>query len=367
MNRQDIEKLLGGYATGTLTPDEEQALFAAALEDQQLFDRLAHEQPLRDLLRDPAARAALLATLNERPTPWYCRFALPLAAAAAVLLIGVPVAVWRLHRPVPPAALIAQITSPPPVQPALESAPAPLPPAASARPSLPQPKVLPEPAPPPTPTSTSIDGTPLTDVQPAAKDAQPLQGELKPGTKTETVEATTQTVMVTAAPTAASSAPAAPLPQAAPPFSATNGFLPAQDTAALRKSVMARALAAQASRLKYTVLSRQPNGEFSVANPADLHAGDTVELRLETQDTGYAYVAEGQALLASSPIEAGKPFDAVIEPHGAGQRQIECWFSPRQMIWPAATVGAVGGVAEGAITASLQQHPPSVRITLNYK
>jgi len=29
MNRDDIQKLLGGYATGTLTPEEQQALFEA--------------------------------------------------------------------------------------------------------------------------------------------------------------------------------------------------------------------------------------------------------------------------------------------------------------------------------------------------
>ena len=52
MNRDDIQKLLGGYATRTLTPDEQQALFEAALDDQQLFDALAREQALRDLLRD---------------------------------------------------------------------------------------------------------------------------------------------------------------------------------------------------------------------------------------------------------------------------------------------------------------------------
>ena len=39
----DIRKLLGGYATGTLTEDERQALFAAALQDQTLFEALADE------------------------------------------------------------------------------------------------------------------------------------------------------------------------------------------------------------------------------------------------------------------------------------------------------------------------------------
>jgi hypothetical protein len=61
---------VGGYATGTLTPEERQALFAAALEDQELFDALAREQPLRDLLGDPAAKAELLAALGEAPASW---------------------------------------------------------------------------------------------------------------------------------------------------------------------------------------------------------------------------------------------------------------------------------------------------------
>src|ERR1017187_4147853 len=66
MSPEDIKKLLGGYATGTLTTEEQQALFAAALEDQELFDALAREQSLRDLLRDPAARAGLLSALDTQ-------------------------------------------------------------------------------------------------------------------------------------------------------------------------------------------------------------------------------------------------------------------------------------------------------------
>ena len=87
MIRDDIQKLLGGYATGTLTPEEQRALFAAALEDQELFDALAGEQALRDLLRDPAARARLLASLDEPPEPWWRRAGrwLPRPAAAGAI------------------------------------------------------------------------------------------------------------------------------------------------------------------------------------------------------------------------------------------------------------------------------------------
>lgn len=368
MNRQDIEKLLGGYATGTLTHEEEQALFSAALEDQQLFDALAHEQPLRDLLRDPAARATLLASLNETPVPWYRRFAVPMAVAAAVLLIAAPLAVWQARRrPVEPVT-VAQKSEPVPPPPALamDSTPAP-PPASRQRVARPvkkepvsQPVLQAGPEPQPVTVNGPVDAV-KAEVAPAPKAAPPPQGELKPGTATETVEVTASPMQVQVTP-------------AAPQVSTANGFLPAPGTTQ-RNAAMFRALASQqVSRLKYTVLSRQPNGEFTIANPAELRAGDTVELRLETQDTGYAYVAEGKTLLASSPIEAGKPFDAVIEPRGVGQRQIECWFSPRQVVWPAAATGsasggagAVGGLGGGGGAPVTTQHPPSIQITLTYK
>src|ERR1035441_9355057 len=103
MSPEDIKKLLGGYATGTLTPDAQQALFAAALEDQELFDALAREQSLRDLLRDPAARAELLSAL-EAPAPrpvgfwqWLRRPVVAGLEAAGVAAIAM-VAVWQGTR-----------------------------------------------------------------------------------------------------------------------------------------------------------------------------------------------------------------------------------------------------------------------------
>jgi hypothetical protein len=53
MTPQEIEKLLGGYATNTLSSEERTALFDAALGNQTLFDALADEQALKELLDDP--------------------------------------------------------------------------------------------------------------------------------------------------------------------------------------------------------------------------------------------------------------------------------------------------------------------------
>ncbi len=64
MSDQDLHTLLGGYATNTLTKEERDALFSAALHDQQLFDALANEHALRELLEDAEARARIVAALE---------------------------------------------------------------------------------------------------------------------------------------------------------------------------------------------------------------------------------------------------------------------------------------------------------------
>jgi hypothetical protein len=103
MSREDIQKLLGGYATDTLSEAERSALFAAALEDQELFDALTKEQALRDVLQDPAARQQLITalgppreTFGARAWQWLRRpSTLAMAGAMAAILIVSGVA---LHR-----------------------------------------------------------------------------------------------------------------------------------------------------------------------------------------------------------------------------------------------------------------------------
>jgi len=136
MSRDEVQKLLGGYATGTLTPDERAALFEAALDDQDLFDQLAKEQPLQELLSDASVRAQLLTALEATPEPWYRRWAawgLP-ALATAALVAGV--AVWRLNQNHARPTEVAQIerpaaTSVAPAPASQPDVPAPKPPMAS--------------------------------------------------------------------------------------------------------------------------------------------------------------------------------------------------------------------------------------------
>ncbi len=65
MDKQGLKKLLGGYATNTLTEEERKALFEAALYDQSLFETLAREQALKELLDDPRNRRRVLEALER--------------------------------------------------------------------------------------------------------------------------------------------------------------------------------------------------------------------------------------------------------------------------------------------------------------
>ena len=104
MSEHDLEKLLGGFAADTLTPEEKQALYTAALQDQQLFNSLADEQALKELLSEPNVRRRLLTSLEQKRASsaggslswldWFRRpaglaFAGGLAAAAFAVVLGV--------------------------------------------------------------------------------------------------------------------------------------------------------------------------------------------------------------------------------------------------------------------------------------
>ncbi|HMS85474.1 MAG TPA: hypothetical protein PKD12_17665 [Nitrospira sp.] len=94
----ELEKLLGGFAADTLTPEEKQQLFHAALRDQDLFNALADEQALKELLADPAVRRRLLqalqATRAERTGgSWFDWFRRPTGLAWAGGFSGAVLAV----------------------------------------------------------------------------------------------------------------------------------------------------------------------------------------------------------------------------------------------------------------------------------
>jgi hypothetical protein len=89
MTQEEIRKLLGGYATNTLTDGERAALFEAALEDQELFDALGNEDALRELLADPITRAQIQQALQPAPrrAAWHWLIGAASVAVAAVIAI----------------------------------------------------------------------------------------------------------------------------------------------------------------------------------------------------------------------------------------------------------------------------------------
>lgn len=136
MTDHDIDQLLGGFAADTLTPEERRTLYQAAIEDQQVFNSLADEQALKELLTDPAVRRRLLEALR-RSAPdeqagglswlgWLKRpaglaFAGGVAVALFALVFGTRILEEGLKQPSQPAATEeatpSGLPSPPPPQP----------------------------------------------------------------------------------------------------------------------------------------------------------------------------------------------------------------------------------------------------------
>jgi len=114
MKHHEAEKLLGGYAAGILTETEKTTLFTAALAHQELFDALADEEALRELLADPATRSHLLALLDEpqarRPLPLWRRPTTLGLAASFLLMATTSLVLWQRERPgfLSPGASVAK-------------------------------------------------------------------------------------------------------------------------------------------------------------------------------------------------------------------------------------------------------------------
>ena len=140
MTKDEARKLIGGYATGSLTEAERTALFQAALEDQDLFDELAGEQGLKEVLDEPGARQRLIAALEppRRHRAWL--WAGAAATAAIAVVIGIVVSQRTAE---PPPQQIAQVLKSP--EPTPVAAPPPAPPPV---PKPASPKVAPAPPPP---------------------------------------------------------------------------------------------------------------------------------------------------------------------------------------------------------------------------
>lgn len=294
MSREEIEKLLGGYATGTLTGEEREALFAAALEDQVLFDALAREQPLRELLEDPVAKARLRRALEESAVPWYRAWWRPALVGAAVTGMAVVAVVVERQAPRRPGvAILAR--APRPVLPV--PVPSPLPQTLEKR-EVPQPgrRVKAKPAdlqavatsaapnPPPVPAPLSASPAAVAGQSASAGPAQALEGRL--GARTGGVSLAS--------------------PQDAYELFYGSRLRPALDSNFFRSGQPSGGGAATGARVsrpalppalhlgvRYEVLRRLPDRSFATASPdQELDAQDQVTVLIESNDDGYLSVIE---------------------------------------------------------------------------
>lgn len=124
----DPRHLLGGYATGNLSPEERRALFAAALDDPDLFAALADEEAFKDLLSDPEATARIRAALAPAVRPFWRRPVLLGSAAGLLFVASTTALLWR-DRPASPAAPVPKALPSPLTETVPQAPPAPAPPA----------------------------------------------------------------------------------------------------------------------------------------------------------------------------------------------------------------------------------------------
>jgi hypothetical protein len=367
MTRDDIRKLLGGYATGTLTPQEQQSLFAAALDDQELFNALANDQALRDLLRDPAARAHVLASLDDRPsawrrtTAWMFRPAFVGAMLACLAIFG-GYEVWqgrqaRTASPVLTAAGdLARMTpapTPSPQAPEAVKSEEPKPPARENRKTAASPATAAAPGRPPDDSSRDTADKVGQALLPN-RAPRPAQTQTELSQQSEPRQQQQQAVTVTA------EAPILPPAPMKSEFRADTAGSLEQKTAPL---------------VNWSVLRRAADGHLSPIEPDQIQAGDAIVLRLEPYADGFLSLTQRPpapsaplTVMARIAVERAKPLDTpVLTMDHPGMQELLLQFTPASpAVAPRAFTSA--RAATGGVAAKSSPPPPlSQTIVLRYR
>jgi hypothetical protein len=320
MSPQEIEKLLGGYATDTLTEEERRTLFEAALGNQALFDALADEQALRDVMADPSSRAHLLAALRqERSTPlgWFAAWwrrpsVIAAAAAVAAGIVTVAVVIPRRTAMQKPAAVAMNAPLQQP-EPQASQAPAPKPRSAPAPAAISPPRAVttrheqPEKTARAAPEARTMHtmSEPDRDVPSAtaalppppqmpANMIAPAASQFTPSPEVQKLQA--QLADAVAKPQALSAralyyglqqsgAAGGAQPKIAEEKRQSFGALSMRRAAGPRLTIV--------PGVRYTILRRNPEGAFVEANASTIFVpGDALRVRFETNQAGYLAVME---------------------------------------------------------------------------
>jgi hypothetical protein len=346
MSREEIQKLLGGYATDTLSEAERRALFEAALEDQELFDALAKEQGLREVLQDPSARQQLIEALGTAHEPiaarawrwlgWLHRpVALAMAGMAALLIVG-GLALRQAQRPPRREAVVAEVTVPQPAS-TLAAAPKAVPPPTVQRKTFRLPVAgMPKPSAPLPVPPVLTESSPATP-PPPRDGALAVGGLAGAGGAKRPVMQTAQTPVLSF--TAQSRAPLA-----------------------LLKKAKAVPSAAATLAVGYTLLLKDADGVYSPVHAGTVfHAGDSVRLQVEPSAAGYIYLfqrnaSSGWDLIVSQSVEKDQRY--ALPPTGGLQSDV-----PAQV----ELLLVLSRVEHVDLDALASQAQASSRITIEYR
>ncbi len=368
MTPAQVEKLIGGYATGTLTGEERRALFAAALDNQELFDALADEEALRELLADPAYRQRLIRLLaREKPglagrLAGWLRRPVPLALAGGLAAAGLTVVVL-LREPA---------TTPPAVQVAAQR---------PAEQSLPAPPSQPLPAPASQPPAAAAEDKPA----PAAKAKLVKEPPPTPDVTVPAALAEKPAEKKEADELRKAVAPATPVAPAAEQAALRQEAAEVADVPR-RTSRLASASAPVAPFRHYLERLGEDGTYTQMATGTQLRAGDAVRLVVEAAESGHLSVVlrnrGGERPLFATVLAPGSrhtiPADGSL-PSEAGERSLRLVYS-RMRIGAAEAVSmqlfgrrderekAAAGPAAAPMTASNVTAPAvTVDIPLAYK
>lgn len=267
MNGEDIRKLLGGYATGTLSPDEQQALFEAALHDEKLFAALADEHALREMLDDPANRAAVLQALEPKASGWAWGWIVPAGALAGLVVIASIVFVF--NHPAEQASFQMAKVVQPALQPeiAKEADAAPM---AGTAPLSPTSPITSR-----TPSSSTPVGAATVRERPSAERRQLTDGAA-PAPAVREVREEAKAMNAPAAPR--SGASDSVMISAEPAILTAGSGAPSQGVP---------------GKLQYTILKRGADGQFKPIDPsALLQPADAVRLNVEADEAGFLSISQ---------------------------------------------------------------------------
>ncbi len=386
MTPEEARKLLGGYATGTLSTDERKALFAAALEDQTLFDALAGDEALRELLDDPPSRAELVAALGEEKLSlgaqlaawWKQPQSLAWAGGAAAVVLAA-VIVYQMGTP--PAqtevAVVAKVST----EEIAEEPAVPPPPSASPQPAV---KPLPPPqsradVPAAAPEQEAAGQVREADSVEEARSELAMADALRQEENRSDVMATGD-VGVTEAPApqamAFSTAPSEPAPQAAtppPPVRITNEAqrrTSTTQTSAVSASEqqLAQLVAARnaIASVGYTVERSDADGNWTaLPGGSAVRLSDAIRLRIRAVQSGTLVVADTTSNEAvwSGEVEQGSSYVVPLPaPESPGTRRLALRYAAAP-----AGMGGGSGAPAGFRMGEAGGAAPDTVITIVYE